>query len=315
MNDSLKRDGIGVKAQLVRSAAAPPPRMPLPHKTTVPKPQPPEDPLYLFPSEYENTVRLRDSVGERCADAMATCKSAVSVLRGFHPPWLRFPAWRLLTWRPPTLPLSMLRVSAWRLPTRGLPAWPDGAWRVLMAALLSQARSAIGQSVVHTSVLAVLAVTVSAFAFGVVVGGSAVWLSRAARPARVETTAPRQTPRAALPLPAPPVAPIVTALATTPVHHRADYRARSAPATKAAEAADTATGPFLGSLVVNSLPSGARVFVNGRSVGETPLVLRDQPAGSRAIRVALDGYEPWSSAVQVIADSETRLRAELKAQR
>ena len=76
-----------------------------------------------------------------------------------------------------------------------------------------------------------------------------------------------------------------------------------------------ATGPVLGSLVVNSLPSGARVFVNGRSVGETPLVLRDQPAGSRAIRVALDGYEPWSSAVQVIADSETRLRAELKAQR
>jgi hypothetical protein len=68
-------------------------------------------------------------------------------------------------------------------------------------------------------------------------------------------------------------------------------------------------------LVVNSRPSGARVFLNGRSVGQTPLVLRNQAAGSRAVRVALDGYEPWSSAVQVIADTETHLRAELKVQR
>jgi len=56
------------------------------------------------------------------------------------------------------------------------------------------------------------------------------------------------------------------------------------------------------------------VFLNGRSVGMTPLVLRNQAAGSRAVRVALDGYEPWSSAVQVIADTETHLRAELKVQ-
>jgi hypothetical protein len=69
---------------------------------------------------------------------------------------------------------------------------------------------------------------------------------------------------------------------------------------------------FRGSLVVNSRPSGARVFLNGRSVGRTPLVLRNQTAGSRAVRVALDGYEPWWSAVQVVADTETRLRAELK---
>jgi hypothetical protein len=57
------------------------------------------------------------------------------------------------------------------------------------------------------------------------------------------------------------------------------------------------------------------VFLNGRSVGTTPLVLRNQIAGSRAVRVAMDGYESWSSAVQVNADTETRLRAELKAQR
>jgi PEGA domain-containing protein len=44
-------------------------------------------------------------------------------------------------------------------------------------------------------------------------------------------------------------------------------------------------------------------------------VLRNQPAGSRAIRVALDGYEPWSAAVRVVADTETHLRAELRSQR
>jgi hypothetical protein len=83
----------------------------------------------------------------------------------------------------------------------------------------------------------------------------------------------------------------------------------------ATDAPDTDTRPFRGSLVVNSLPPGARVFVNGSSVGETPLVLRNEKAGSRAIRIALDGYEPWSTAVRVVADSETQLRAELRAQR
>jgi hypothetical protein len=57
------------------------------------------------------------------------------------------------------------------------------------------------------------------------------------------------------------------------------------------------------------------VFLNGRSVGTTPLVLRNQAAGSRAVRVAMDGYESWSSAVRVVADTETRLegRAESPA--
>jgi hypothetical protein len=65
-------------------------------------------------------------------------------------------------------------------------------------------------------------------------------------------------------------------------------------------------------LIVNSLPSGARVLLNGRTVGTTPLVLPDQPAGSGAVRIAMEGYEPWSAAVQVVAYTSTRLRAELK---
>jgi PEGA domain len=141
------------------------------------------------------------------------------------------------------------------------------------------------------------------------VGGSAMWLSGASRQAAVKSTASQtlhEVPRAA----ASPIAPVATAFANPPVVPIADPRTAAPTA-----AAGIRRPQFRGSLVVNSLPSGARVFVNGRSVGQTPLVLRNQPAGSRAIRVALDGYEPWSSAVQVVADTETRLRAELRAQR
>jgi len=127
-----------------------------------------------------------------------------------------------------------------------------------------------------------------------------MWLSGASRQAGARSTASQQTPLVVSRAEASPVAHVGTALAKTPVVTAPSKRNLS---------------PFRGSLVVNSRPSGARVFLNGRSVGRTPLVLRNEPAGSRAIRVDLDGYEPWSSAVQVVADTETRLRAELKMQR
>ena len=71
---------------------------------------------------------------------------------------------------------------------------------------------------------------------------------------------------------------------------------------------------FRGSLIVDSRPSGAQVFLNGRNAGTTPLVLKDQSAGSRAVRLALDGYAPWTSVVQIVAGREVRLSTALKAQ-
>jgi hypothetical protein len=53
---------------------------------------------------------------------------------------------------------------------------------------------------------------------------------------------------------------------------------------------------------VNSSPGGARVSVNGVPAGATPVVLRHVPAGSSVVRVELDGFEPWSSAVRVVAN-------------
>jgi PEGA domain-containing protein len=150
-------------------------------------------------------------------------------------------------------------------------------------------------------------IAISAFASGIVVGGSAVWLSGASRHAGVE---PDRLQPAAVVSQA-PVSPVTLARARS----GADVELRAAESKTSAASLGSRRPRFRGSLIVNSRPSGAKVFLNGRSVGTTPLVLRNQAAGSRAVRVAMDGYESWSSAVQVIADSETRLRAELKVQR
>jgi hypothetical protein len=53
------------------------------------------------------------------------------------------------------------------------------------------------------------------------------------------------------------------------------------------------------------------VFVNGVPVGVTPLLLRRLPVGSRAVRIALDGFERWSSQVRIVADERTVVAASL----
>jgi hypothetical protein len=68
---------------------------------------------------------------------------------------------------------------------------------------------------------------------------------------------------------------------------------------------------FRGTLSVRSEPSRALVFVNGRAVGSTPLVLKELPIGSRAVRVEAEGYRPWSAAVRVVANEQTPVTAHL----
>jgi hypothetical protein len=74
---------------------------------------------------------------------------------------------------------------------------------------------------------------------------------------------------------------------------------------------DEAAVVFRGSLRVDSRPRGAQVSVNGRVVGTTPLNLSRLPVGSRAVALELDGYQQWSSAVQVVANQRARVMAEL----
>jgi PEGA domain len=296
----------------------------------------PEDPFGLFPSEFQKPAESQKPAEIRrawrlprwrlSAWRLPTWRLPRLQLSRWHLPTLRlptlrlpalrlstwqFPAWQLPSWRVPTSHLRASRFPAWRLPAWRLPAWHLGAWRIdtwrtRMAAVGSQARPFVRQIAARTPISAV---SVSAFVCGVIAGGSIVWLSDASRQAGVQSTPSQQTPLDVSRAEASSIAPVGAALLKTPVVEEGKSQAPAAIPSAGNRR------PFRGSLVVNSRPSGARVSLNGRSVGRTPLVLRNQPAGSRAVRVDLDGYEPWSSAVRVVADTETRLRAELRMQR
>lgn len=108
--------------------------------------------------------------------------------------------------------------------------------------------------------------------------------------------------------PAPPPERLTARAQATARQSKANVRSRPPP-----EAPPPAPGsPFRGSLAVSSSPQGAQVFVNGVSVGATPLLLSDLPVGSRVVRVELEGHERWSSAVRIVANERTLAMAELR---
>jgi serine/threonine-protein kinase len=71
-------------------------------------------------------------------------------------------------------------------------------------------------------------------------------------------------------------------------------------------------GRFVGVLVVDSRPSGASVFVDGKLAGKTPVEVSSVDAGSHALRIELDGYQRWTSAVRVVAGERNRVTASLE---
>jgi hypothetical protein len=93
-------------------------------------------------------------------------------------------------------------------------------------------------------------------------------------------------------------------------------RAATSGASTAAGAVRTATpstlGRFVGALTIESRPTGARVYVDGKLVGTTPLKLPDVSAGSHAVALEHDGYTRWSSAVRIVASETNRVTASLE---
>jgi hypothetical protein len=63
---------------------------------------------------------------------------------------------------------------------------------------------------------------------------------------------------------------------------------------------------------VESRPEAARVFLDGRLIGTTPLVVASVPAGEHAIRIERDGYRRWSSSVRIVAAEQNRVTASLE---
>ncbi len=66
-------------------------------------------------------------------------------------------------------------------------------------------------------------------------------------------------------------------------------------------------------LRIRSSPSGARVAVDGRDVGVTPIERLQVDAGSRVVRVLSDGYLPWEDTFRARAGSTETIDAVLTA--
>jgi len=63
---------------------------------------------------------------------------------------------------------------------------------------------------------------------------------------------------------------------------------------------------------VESRPAGAKVFIDGKLSGTTPLVLPQIGAGEHAVRLEHDGYQRWSSSVRVMSGERNRVTASLE---
>lgn len=86
--------------------------------------------------------------------------------------------------------------------------------------------------------------------------------------------------------------------------------AAAAPATPPAVAPTTP-----GSLVVESRPSGARVVLDGREIGRTPLTLPGVAPGPHAIRIELQGYLPITTTTRVEPGARARVAVSLTTER
>ena len=71
-------------------------------------------------------------------------------------------------------------------------------------------------------------------------------------------------------------------------------------------------GGYVGVLTIESRPEGARVFLDGKLMGATPLAIPNVAAGEHAIRLERDGYQHWSSSVRIVASEQIRVTASLE---
>jgi hypothetical protein len=67
-----------------------------------------------------------------------------------------------------------------------------------------------------------------------------------------------------------------------------------------------------GSLNIKSEPSNATIVIDGSEVGDTPAEVNDIKPGKHLVEVKMDGYQTWSESVEISADKENKLTAELQ---
>jgi hypothetical protein len=70
--------------------------------------------------------------------------------------------------------------------------------------------------------------------------------------------------------------------------------------------------PLTGSIYVDSRPRGARVFLDGKEIGTTPVQIPDVRIGSHVVRLQLADHRVWSNSVSVSAGKESRVTGSLE---
>ncbi|HVH57729.1 MAG TPA: PEGA domain-containing protein [Vicinamibacterales bacterium] len=89
------------------------------------------------------------------------------------------------------------------------------------------------------------------------------------------------------------------------------------PATRPA-ARDSATRKpaavesYVGSIYVDSRPRGARVLVDGKLMGTTPVRIPEIPVGSHVVRLQLEDHRDWSTSTRVTSSQESRVTGSLE---
>jgi len=66
-----------------------------------------------------------------------------------------------------------------------------------------------------------------------------------------------------------------------------------------------------GSITVISKPSSAKVYLNGRYIGQTPLLNESLPTGLYEVELSLDGHAGYKTKVDIIQNQNTEVHAQL----
>ncbi len=69
--------------------------------------------------------------------------------------------------------------------------------------------------------------------------------------------------------------------------------------------------PYDGSINILSTPSNAEVYIDGELKGYTPLIIRELGPGNYHINLKLAGYQDWDVSVDVSADEQEKISANL----
>jgi len=69
-----------------------------------------------------------------------------------------------------------------------------------------------------------------------------------------------------------------------------------------------------GMLILNSIPEGAEILIDGKPSGTTPSKIEQVPAGLRTVVLKKADYQQFTTFINILADKENSLSADLKSQ-